>query len=79
MASEFKVEITQEGSGPNCPVGSTATVHYTGKLTNGKVFAYRDTWGCDVPFVRFASSTAEAVQLATELLASLPPQDAHPS
>jgi pyruvyl transferase EpsO len=53
--------------------------HVACNVANGKVFAYRDTWGCDVPFVRFASSTAEAVQLATELLASLPPQDAHPS
>ena len=38
MSSEFKVEITQAGSGPNCHKGATATVHYTGKLTNGKVF-----------------------------------------
>ena len=36
---------------------------------NGKVFAYRDTWGCDAPFVRFASSAAEAVGLAEELRA----------
>ena len=34
----FKVEITKPGTGPNCPPGSTVLVHYTGRLTNGKVF-----------------------------------------
>lgn len=48
--------------------------HVVCDTSNGKVFAYRDTWGCDAPFVRFANSAAEAVNLATELLASLPPQ-----
>jgi exopolysaccharide biosynthesis predicted pyruvyltransferase EpsI len=43
--------------------------HVACDVTNGKVFAYRDTWGCDAPFVRFAGSPAEAVDLAAELLA----------
>ncbi len=34
----FKVEITKPGTGPKCPPGATVLVHYTGKLTNGKVF-----------------------------------------
>jgi exopolysaccharide biosynthesis predicted pyruvyltransferase EpsI len=44
--------------------------HVACDVTNGKVFAYRDTWGCDAPFVRFAGSPAEAVDLAAELLAT---------
>ena len=36
--SEFKVEITKAGEGPNCPVGAKVTAHYHGTLTNGKVF-----------------------------------------
>lgn len=43
--------------------------HVVCDVGNGKVFAYRDTWGCDAPFVRFASSATEAVELARELLA----------
>ena len=34
----FKVDITKAGSGPKCPSGANVLVHYTGKLTNGKVF-----------------------------------------
>jgi len=48
--------------------------HVACDVSNGKVFAYRDTWGCDSPLVRFASSAAEAADLAAKLLASLPPQ-----
>ncbi len=40
MESEFKVEITQPGTGPNCPVGAVATVVYKGSLTNGRVFDF---------------------------------------
>lgn len=33
-----KIEILQEGSGPETAPGSQVTVHYTGTLTDGKVF-----------------------------------------
>ena len=36
--SDFKVDITQAGTGPNCPKGAKVTAHYTGRLTNGNVF-----------------------------------------
>ena len=34
----FKVEITQEGSGEPCHSGAKVVMHYTGKLTNGTTF-----------------------------------------
>ena len=34
----FYVEMVEEGSGPVCPKRAQVTVHYTGKLTSGKVF-----------------------------------------
>ena len=34
----FKVDVTKQTDGPKCPKGSTAIVHYTGRLTNGTVF-----------------------------------------
>ena len=34
----FKVDITQAGTGPNCPTGAKVVMHYTGKLTNGSKF-----------------------------------------
>ena len=36
--NKFKVDKLNEGTGPTCPPGAMVTVHYTGKLTNGKVF-----------------------------------------
>lgn len=47
--------------------------HVVCDVINGKVFAYRDTWGCDAASVRFASSAAEAVERAAELLATARP------
>ncbi|TNV85764.1 hypothetical protein FGO68_gene10607 [Halteria grandinella] len=35
---EFKVIKLNEGTGPTCPPGAQAKVHYTGKLTSGKKF-----------------------------------------
>ena len=32
---EFKVEITQEGSGPTVPVGAPVAVHYEGRYKGG--------------------------------------------
>lgn len=52
--------------------------HVACDVANGKVFAYRDTWGCEWPFVRFATSADEAVAFATELLARLPQGDRSP-
>ncbi len=34
----MKIEIIKEGTGPEIKAGSTAVVHYTGKLTDGTVF-----------------------------------------
>jgi len=53
--------------------------HVACDVANGKVFAYRDTWDCDAPFVRFADSANEAADCAMELLATLPPQSGCPS
>eukprot|EP00347_Sterkiella_histriomuscorum_P007178 403349960 len=38
MSTQFNVQKHNEGTGPQCPVGATVKVHYTGKLTNGTVF-----------------------------------------
>ena len=38
MSAQFKVEKLTPDNGPTCPQGATVKVHYTGKLTNGKVF-----------------------------------------
>ena len=38
IASGLEVVVTQEGHGDVCPSGSKVKVHYTGKLTDGKVF-----------------------------------------
>jgi|EP00933_Yihiella_yeosuensis_P068304 FKBP-type peptidyl-prolyl cis-trans isomerase len=48
--SSFNVEIVQNGSGPKPTRGSTVTVHYTGKLTNGKVFDSSVTRGTPFKF-----------------------------
>jgi pyruvyl transferase EpsO len=53
--------------------------HVVCDTSNGKVFAYRDTWmrdreSHDTPAVRFANTPAEAVDMAAELLAGLPSQ-----
>jgi len=45
--------------------------HVACDVDNGKVFAYRDTWGCDAPAVRFAASAAEAGDMAAALAAEL--------
>ena len=36
--SEFKIEITKEGTGPKCHQGANITAHYHGTLANGSVF-----------------------------------------
>jgi len=53
--------------------------HVVCDTSNGKVFAYRDTWmrdrkTSDTPAVRFADTPAEAVDIAAGLLARLPQQ-----
>jgi len=53
--------------------------HVVCDTSNGKVFAYRDTWirdreSHDTPAVRFADTPTEAVDMAAELLARLPQQ-----
>ena len=49
--------------------------HVVCDSTNGKIFAYRDTWPIVDPLVRFASSRAEAVEVARDLLRSLAAHD----
>ena len=49
--------------------------HVVCDSTNGKIFAYRDTWPIVDPLVRFAASRAEALEVAHELLVSLPDHD----
>lgn len=34
----MQVKVTKEGQGQNVPKGSNVSVHYTGYLTNGKIF-----------------------------------------
>ena len=38
IATGLKIVVTKEGSGEVCPKYSKVKVHYTGKLTDGKVF-----------------------------------------
>lgn len=50
MIQGMKVETTKEGSGPEITNGKTAVVHYTGKLTDGKVFDSSVTRGTPFEF-----------------------------
>ena len=36
--AEFKVDITQQGTGPNVQPGQQVTIHYHGTLADGSVF-----------------------------------------
>ena len=47
----FSVKKLNEGQGPVCPAGSRVKVHYTGKLTNGKVFDSSVPRGYPLEFV----------------------------
>lgn len=38
MTAQLKIVVLKEGSGPSATNGQTVHVHYTGKLTDGKVF-----------------------------------------
>ena len=38
QTAQLQKQIITEGQGPNCPLGVTAVVHYTGKFPNGQVF-----------------------------------------
>ena len=38
LMSQFKVEITQQGTGPVCPSGAHITAHYHGTFACGSVF-----------------------------------------
>ncbi|MEK7228117.1 MAG: FKBP-type peptidyl-prolyl cis-trans isomerase [Patescibacteria group bacterium] len=46
----MKIETTKEGSGEAIANGKTAVVHYTGKLTDGKVFDSSVTRGTPFEF-----------------------------
>jgi FKBP-type peptidyl-prolyl cis-trans isomerase len=50
MIQGMKIETTKEGSGPEIKNGQTAVVHYTGKLTDGKVFDSSKTRGTPFEF-----------------------------
>lgn len=46
----MKIETTKEGTGEELTNGRTAVVHYTGKLTDGKVFDSSKTRGTPFEF-----------------------------
>lgn len=46
----LKIRDLKEGSGPECPPGASVVAHYTGWLTNGKVFDSSRKRGEPTPF-----------------------------
>lgn len=49
-ATELKIETLKSGDGPEAVAGKRVTVHYTGKLTDGKVFDSSEQRGTPFPF-----------------------------
>jgi FKBP-type peptidyl-prolyl cis-trans isomerase len=46
----LKIRDIKEGTGPECPPGASVVAHYTGWLTNGKVFDSSRKRGKPTPF-----------------------------
>ena len=49
-ATELKIETLKPGDGPEAVSGKRVTVHYTGKLTDGKVFDSSEQRNTPFPF-----------------------------
>jgi peptidylprolyl isomerase len=79
--SGVKIEILKQGNGPLPQPGRTVTVHYTGKLTNGKKFDSSRDRGKPFSFVlgkgqviRGWDEGVALLPIGTRAILTIPPQ-----